>query len=200
MFFMDSNVQRPAGHIAERLDMIRVVGVSDVPEPWATAMRRAHIGNPRNGVPSFRSLALKSNVAVQTIIDMLTGRTDPGTETLQAVADALRVDVRKVADWVGTSWAVAEPYEPPAQAHLLDQDERDAVSRIIRLLAASKGDQHVEGTTNEAGAAEDTPTKSQLHALHEADIAARPRKTGGRRTVNKGKPKQNDATPPTPED
>jgi transcriptional regulator with XRE-family HTH domain len=120
-------------------------------------MLKAHIGNPRNGVPSFRSLAERADVSVETVRQAILGTREPDDATVRALADALRVDVRKVSGWVGQTRTVRTPYEPPAEAGLLDQRERRAVDEVIRLLAASKRQAAEQPSRAEFGLAASDP-------------------------------------------
>lgn len=90
------------------------------------------------GRPSMRQLADRAGLAPETVRRLVFGYVDPDAETVNAVATALGRDVREVWAWVGDRRTVAEPYQPPAEADLLDERERKALDEVIRLLAASK--------------------------------------------------------------
>lgn len=108
------------------------------PEPWATAMMEQGMSN--RGLPSMNQLAKRSGVVVETVRQMIFGGRVPEVETVQAVANALRVDVRTVSKWVSQARSVREPWTPPAEAHLLTRKERDALDRLIRVMAERQGE------------------------------------------------------------
>ena len=110
----------------------------EVPEPWAQAMRDKGIGDPRNGAPSYGALGKASGVAVETVRRLVLAMGSASPETVQAVAEALGKDVRVISKWVGQARKVRSPYIAPPQADLLDDDERKAITQMIRLLAKSK--------------------------------------------------------------
>lgn len=76
----------------------------------------------------------KAKVPTSTISRLLSGRTTPAT--VKAVADALKVSEREIlAAATGKSFG---PWEPPLEAHLLTEAERDALAVLIRSMAAGK--------------------------------------------------------------
>lgn len=112
--------------------------MSDLPEPWATWASRAGARPSRSGIGE------KAGLPTSTISRLMTGRTTPAT--VQAVADALRVTPREVlAAATGKSRG---PWTPPLEAHLLHNDEREALGLLIQRITAGR-----EGGTD-AGTAE----------------------------------------------
>lgn len=83
---------------------------------------------------------------------MAAGSKHTDQATVDKVADALGVDPRLVSEWVGRKRTERRPYEVPSQVHLLSHEEREAVTRIILLLAASK--------TTGRGETEDEPSEA----------------------------------------
>ena len=116
-------------------------------EPWASAMRDRGIGDPRNGRPSVRALAIAAGVAPETVRRMLTGLGSASQASVQAVADALGKDVRTVNEWVGQTRSVRKPYSPPNEAHLLTDAERAAVDLMIRTIAKAREEGVPSGDT-----------------------------------------------------
>lgn len=144
------------------------------PQLWGDLMRRADVGDPRNGEPSYGALARKAGLGVETVRKAVLGIGVPKESTLQQIADALRVDVRVVGQMVGRARDVREPYEPPDSAHLMDDAERKAVDRIIRLLTRDRlaGEHGGRDTAPIAAVAELRPDKSD-RGLRKGVIAAR---------------------------
>lgn len=111
----------------------------EIPEPWASAMRKADMTDPRNGKRlSMRRLADKAETTTTTISAMIYGRRDTRPEIVELVAEKLGVPVQTVFEWVRMSRTEARPFTPHRDAALLDSEERDAVNELIRLLARSK--------------------------------------------------------------
>lgn len=113
--------------------------MDNIPEPWASAMLAAGFTDRRGGNrPSWRALAERTKTHPSTLSAMASGTRETGSDVIARVAEALRVDVRTVSEWVGQARAVRAPYQPPQDANLLDDQEREAVDRLISLLARSK--------------------------------------------------------------
>lgn len=111
----------------------------EIPEPWATALIEAGITDPRNASrPSWQELRRRTGIHPSTLTAMAYGMRATKQENIDKVAEAIRVPPQQVAEWVGRARTVREPYAPPAEANLLDRDERQAVDRIIALLAKTK--------------------------------------------------------------
>lgn len=122
----------------------------EVPEPWAAAMIAAGMTDPRSSTkPSWSALGRTVGSHASTLIAMADGSRATSQELVDSVADVLHIDRRSVAQWVGRARTVRDPYRPPSDVHLLDRDERDAVSRLIVLMARSKKEVH-DGTAAEA--------------------------------------------------
>ena len=107
---------------------------------WDAALIAAGFTDRRSakGGASWTALAQAVGVHTSTLTAMRDGTRDTDGATIEKVADALRMDVREVTRWVGKSRSESEPYTPPKAANLLDKHEREAVDRIIELLAKSK--------------------------------------------------------------
>lgn len=89
---------------------------------------------------TLREVAEKSGgvLSFQTVHAVEQGRTNVGTDKLDALADVLGLSRREVR-------AAAErepnlgPFELPEQADLLDREERAAVLAVVRSLLRAKG-------------------------------------------------------------
>lgn len=115
-----------------------------LPEPWATWAFRAGVRPSRTGIGEA------AGVPASTISRLLKGRTTE--RTVKAVSDALQVSSKDVlAAATGDSQG---PWTPPLEAHLLHDDEREALGLLIQRLTAGR-----EGGTD-AGTAE-APKKSE---------------------------------------
>lgn len=134
---------------------------------------------------SRREIARKTGVAPETINRIMRDEGDPDAATVDKIAHALKLDVQKAREAVDKPRGESSPYEPPAEANLLDERQRRAVDEIIRVIvAASQGvGNAVEATTQsdtpgEAAESEKTQAadgRDQRQADH--DLAARD--TGG---------------------
>ncbi|WP_043497274.1 helix-turn-helix domain-containing protein [Georgenia sp. SUBG003] len=63
------------------------------------------------------------------------GSRTPSPANVQAIADALGVDVVKVSGWVNQARTVREPYRVPDEVHLLTDRQQKAVTELIRSMA-----------------------------------------------------------------
>ena len=108
------------------------------PEPWASAMEKVGATSPRTGKPSMNALAELSGVhatTIQRVIYKRLGHRGADPETIQKLADALKVKPARVAKWIGQTWGAGEPYVPPKEADTLGPRARRAVDEMIRTLA-----------------------------------------------------------------
>lgn len=121
--------------------------MSKQPTTWEEALEKVGLVDPRNGRPSFNQLAIRAGMAPSTVTAIVNGRSKPSPATIQKIADALRLDVRIVGEWVGQARTERAPYTPPAEADLLTHRQRRAVDEMIRAIVADR-----EGTDEpEAG-------------------------------------------------
>ena len=112
----------------------------EVPEPWATAMVKANLTDPRNGKPSMNALASKVGAHTSTISAMMHGTRKTSGALIAKVAIALRMEdeVNDVFGWVGRARTEAEPFKPHPDSDLLTADERQAVNELIRLMVLNR--------------------------------------------------------------
>lgn len=114
-----------------------------VPEPWAAAFVAVGATDRRTGpgeaAPSFQALASLSGIHATTLAAMAYGTRRTSSKTIAAVAEALKLDVRVVAGWLGLKRDVREPYIPPAAANMLDRRQRAALDELIKAIAAGRG-------------------------------------------------------------
>jgi hypothetical protein len=110
----------------------------EVPEPWAGAMKRKRLTDPRTGQPSVSALSAAAGPAVQTCIRLIFGPGKPDPATVKAVAAALDEDVATISTWARLARPVAGPYEPPTEAAFLDERQRAALDELIRAMAAAQ--------------------------------------------------------------
>lgn len=110
----------------------------ETPEPWATWLIAAGFVEPRaKGVPraSLRQLAERLDVHPSTVAAMVHGDRYTSEDTVEAAAEAMRVDVLEVSRATLRARTVREHYEPPAEVHSLSREVQDAISDLIRALA-----------------------------------------------------------------
>jgi cytochrome oxidase assembly protein ShyY1 len=106
------------------------------PNGWDEALIAAGFTDRRSGKgPSWTALAEAIGKHPSTLTAMRDGTRRTDQATIDAVAKALHLDPRLIAKWAGRARSEADPYVPPSEANLLDRDERDAVDRLISLLA-----------------------------------------------------------------
>ncbi|WP_157110598.1 helix-turn-helix domain-containing protein [Nocardia anaemiae] len=102
-----------------------------IPEPWASAMAAA-------GITSRNELADTAGVHPTTVSRLIDNPEHPSSiDTIRAVAQALKLDVRDVAHWSGIALELDEAYIPPPEAALLGREQRKLVNDLIRALAAT---------------------------------------------------------------
>jgi transposase-like protein len=103
-------------------------------------MRKANVGDPRNGEPSMRALAEKSGESPETIRRMVRGLGDPQPATVASVAEALGVSTTTIAKWVGLARKDAEDsgFTPYYAADLMTHDERELINALIATLVRDR--------------------------------------------------------------
>lgn len=124
-----------------------------VPEPWASALVRAQFTDPRyaDDRPSLSQLAEAARLHPTTVSKMIRGVGRAKVENVAAVADALGVDVVEVSGWVKQARSRAKPYSVPTEVDLLTEREQDALSELIRAIAAGRredGGEHARSAPN----------------------------------------------------
>lgn len=143
--------------------------MSKQPADWDEALIRAGFVDPRNEAkPSYNQLARAVGVPQSTISAIVSGRSRrPKPVNLQKIADALRVDVRVVSEWVGQERTERAPYAPPTEADLLTERQRRAVDEIIRAIVAERASGH-HGERDTAGE-RSRPDTSRVHVAGDAE-------------------------------
>lgn len=132
--------------------------------PWADAMRAAQIGDPRNGRPSWTQLAHKAGVSTSTVTKVVTGQRKAEAPTIHALARALRVKPEIVSDWLSIP-IVRGPWEPPSEAALLADHEREAISGLIRAIVRGREEAH-DGHRPPTTPAGDSPAQDVIKSSH----------------------------------
>jgi len=87
----------------------------------------------------MRRLAEKANVHTSTVAAVMFGDRAPKHATITAVAEALGVDVRTVAEQAGQTRTEREPYAMPDEVHLLSGRVQVAITQLIRAIAEERG-------------------------------------------------------------
>lgn len=104
-------------------------------EPWASAMLAVGATNPRlPDRPSWRQLAIRAKTTTQTVINAARGEVDTEIEIIRQIANALQVSPETVSEWMGRARAVSTRYAPPAEADLLTERQRAALTELIRSM------------------------------------------------------------------
>src|SRR5690625_5188031 len=154
--------------------------MSQIPEPWASALVRAGFTDPRysDDRPSLGALAEAAGVHTTTVSRMVHGRGKPKHENVEAVAAALRVDVVKVSEWARQARTEAEPYRMPAEVNLLTRREQAAITELIRAMAEARREGEGSGDAAPMSDAEGTSATAEnttgAAARAAADDAAGP--------------------------
>ena len=108
-------------------------------ELWASAMLAVGATNPRlPDRPSWRQLANRAGITTQTVINAARGEVDTEIDVIRQIAKALRVSPETVSEWVGRSRAVSTRYAPPAEADLLTERQRKALTELIRSMVTDE--------------------------------------------------------------
>lgn len=126
--------------------------------PWASAMIDVGAVNPR--IPSqasWRQLASMAGLATKTVIDAANGDATATPDTIRAIARALKVDVETVSSWISDERIVSSRYTPPAEAALLTDRQRKALTELIRSMVT---DEQRAGEEHEQRSAPTTPAGS----------------------------------------
>ncbi|HZL06663.1 MAG TPA: helix-turn-helix transcriptional regulator, partial [Coriobacteriia bacterium] len=141
----------------------------EAPEPWASWMRQAGFVDPnvKTVRASMRQLAATAQVHTSTVAAMMFGDRAPKHATITAVAEALGVDVRTVAEQAGQTRTEREPYAMPDEVHLLSGRVQVAITQLIRAIAEER--EH-GGDTAAKSEAEETSAQDAAN-----DMAARER-------------------------
>lgn len=139
-------------------------------EPWASAMIAVGAVDPRReGVASWNRLGEIADVHTSTITGFIAGDRKPSTKTIQKIASALRLPTEVVSGWIRDSRPVRSVYTPPAEAALLTDRQRKALTELIRSMVTEEqraGEEHDQRSA---------PTKpaGRAPAKDEVDLAAR---------------------------
>lgn len=158
----------------------KVRSVTSIPEPWASAMVKVGLTDPRyaDARPSINRLAERANLHPTTVSRMVHGTRTSQTANVEAVADALRVDVVEVSRWVNRARSVSKPYQVPAEVNRLSDREQRALSELILAMAASK---ELMGNAQHPAPIDDDPITVTVVAngddLGQADAPGSPRPT-----------------------
>lgn len=100
---------------------------TDIPSPWREAMESA-------GMYSFRDLSQKTGIGTSTVTGLVFGDRRSSDATMQAVADALRLQVTTIREWAAAALGEAKPFLLPAEANRLGRREREAVLAVVRAM------------------------------------------------------------------
>lgn len=103
------------------------------PDHWQEAMDKV-------GLSSRTRLGIAAGVPTSTITGLITGDRESREETIQKVADALRVEVTTIRTWAAQARGESEPYAAPAEANRLSRRQRKALDELIRSIVAAAED------------------------------------------------------------
>lgn len=97
------------------------------------------------GLYSFRALADKAELGTTTVTSLVYGRRQSDEQTVQAVADALRLKVTTIRSWASQALGQEAPFELPPEANQLNQRQRQAILTVVRTMLDPAG--QVDATT-----------------------------------------------------
>lgn len=125
---------------------------NQLPDDWAELAAKAGV------VQSMGGIARGIGKPTSTISRMI-GRTSiPSAETVGQVAQLLRVDPQRIWDLLGRGGREGlGRWNPPDEAHDFDKDAREALDRLIRVMAKTTEQataEDVEEGDPDAGTAE----------------------------------------------
>ncbi|MBG9259414.1 helix-turn-helix domain-containing protein [Corynebacterium belfantii] len=108
-----------------------------VPEPWASAFRRAGFVSPVTNEPSLRALQRDTGLHPSTVGRIIRGETRrPQITTVRTLAQVLDEDVATITKWVREALPF-EPqrWSPPEEAKLLTKAQRKSLNDMIKSMA-----------------------------------------------------------------
>lgn len=140
-----------------------------LPEPWRSALE------PK-GVTTKRGLATRVGVSPQTAKRLIDGMGRPSPETVAAVADALfNGDRDKVWSLAGLAHTDHGDFQLPAEASLLDPEQREAVLAVVRAMLPASARHLSPSATAESKAerrARTEPTVAAVTAAQRTHLQA----------------------------
>lgn len=90
---------------------------------------------------SNRTIAALTGVAAETINRIMRGEGKPDVDTVDKIADALRISRADLRDAADLPRGIDEAYVPPVESRLLDQRQRAALDEVIRSIVAQPIDE-----------------------------------------------------------
>lgn len=106
--------------------------------PWVAPMEQVGATDPRNGRPSWNRLAELADVSTTTVTQMVSGKRSTSPATVKKIAAALRVEPEDVSSWLNLRKPVRTTWQPPPEADLLTDRQRDAVAELIRAFTSAE--------------------------------------------------------------
>lgn len=94
-------------------------------------------------LPSIRRLSEAAGLSHNAVTRVVHGDSLPGDETVSALASALRVPASKIYELTHGQDITARPWSPPAEVQRLTRREQDALSEMIRSMAAARDQEEV---------------------------------------------------------
>lgn len=95
------------------------------------------------GLTSLRRLSEAAGLSTTTASRAVHGDLVPNDETVSALATALRVPASKIYELTHGQDITARPWSPPAEVQRLTRREQDAISEMIRSMAAARDQEEV---------------------------------------------------------
>jgi transcriptional regulator with XRE-family HTH domain len=86
------------------------------------------------GLYSFRDVALRTGLGISTVSALMNGRRRSDEQTVQAVADALRLPVTTIRDWAARALGEEGPFELPPEFNQLNRRQREALLNVGRVM------------------------------------------------------------------
>ncbi|AEX67264.1 helix-turn-helix domain-containing protein [Corynebacterium diphtheriae] len=108
-----------------------------VPEPWASAFRRAGFVSPVTSEPSLRALQRDTGLHPSTVGRIIRGETRrPQIATMHTLAQVLDEDISTVTKWIREALPFKpQQWTPPEEAKLLTKAQRKSLNAMIKSMA-----------------------------------------------------------------
>ncbi len=127
---------------------------NQLPDDWAALAEKAGVATSMGGI------ARAIGKPTSTISRMIGQTSIPSAETVGQVAQLLRVDPQTIWDLLGRGGRQGlGRWNPPDEAHDFDREAREALDKLIRVMAKTTVDD-VENGGSDAGNADAEKTTS----------------------------------------
>ncbi len=135
------------------------------PQQWQELMEKA-------GLSSIRRLAERAGMSQSTASRTVHGDHTPGDETINALAKALRVPAKEIYKLTHGQEIQPRAWEPPTEVHRLSKRTQDALTELIRAVAAEQGHGEEVGHRGDAAPMNQAAGSAATEDPDDYDLAA----------------------------